>query len=188
MNKLLPADWAWLMTARKGAMLHYAVNLYGTEEVPGVGNNPVIVSWAVEVAGKPGVGAWLAEFYKADETPWCGLFVAVCAARAGLPVFNKCLAAREWATWGDASSRPGLGDVLVFTRGNPAGTAGHVGFYVGETRDGKYFHVLGGNQRDQVCIMKLDAGRLIGARREPGAPAGRKVVIEAAVRVSENEA
>jgi hypothetical protein len=50
--------------------------------------------------------------------------------------------------------------VLVFYR---AGGGGHVGLYVAE--DPVAFHVLGGNEADQVNIVRVDKRRFAGARR-----------------------
>lgn len=39
---------------------------------------------------------------------------------------------------------------------------GHVGFAVGQDKD--YYHVLGGNQSDQVNITKIAKSRCVGIR------------------------
>jgi uncharacterized protein (TIGR02594 family) len=171
MERLPRSPYTFLLS-RTGLtpMMYRALNLYGICELKGLENNPVIIGWAQEVANTDDVGKWFAEFYDADSIPWCGLFVAICAVRSGRPAFNKCLAAREWLNWGEAVELEdvGVGDVVVFSRGDPAGKSGHVGFYVGETSDKKYIHVLGGNQSDSVSIVKIDASRLLGVRRWPG--------------------
>lgn len=51
-----------------------------------------------------------------------------------------------------------LGDVLVF----PRGAGGHVAFYVGE--DSRHFHILGGNQDNQVSIILKAKQPLIDGR------------------------
>ena len=51
------------------------IKLLGTVETPGVKNNPIIMGWAKEVQ--------LDKSYSADSIPWCGLFVALVAKRAG---------------------------------------------------------------------------------------------------------
>lgn len=51
----------------------------------------------------------------------------------------------------------------VFTRPdkkNP--NAGHVGFYVGETK--YHYLILGGNQSNSVCVKKYRKSRLLGFR------------------------
>jgi hypothetical protein len=52
-----------------------------------------------------------------------------------------------------------LGDVLTFKRNG----GGHVGLYVGEDRT--HYHVLGGNQNNQVNVMRIAKTRLHQARR-----------------------
>lgn len=188
MDKLLRKPYTFLYRGAVPPMLRAAVNLYGVEELAGLDDNPVILGWAHEVAATDNVGSWLKEFYTEDEIPWCGLFAAVCAVRAGARAFNKCLAAREWMHWGQdvEDDDVGLGDVLVFWRGKPAGKSGHVGFYVGESPDGDFYHVLGGNQGDEVSIVKIPSYRLLGARRQPGERGHGRRVIEGG-KVTEGE-
>jgi uncharacterized protein (TIGR02594 family) len=102
-------------------MLQEARKLFGTREVAGSANNPVILGWAKEVG--------LAKSYTDDAVPWCGLFLAVVAKRAGKPLVEGPLWARSWVAFGNAADEAQLGDVLVFRR---AESAGHVGLYVGE--------------------------------------------------------
>jgi hypothetical protein len=52
-----------------------------------------------------------------------------------------------------------LGDILTFKRN----AGGHVGFYVGE--DATAYHVLGGNQSNQVSVSRIAKSRLYQARR-----------------------
>jgi uncharacterized protein (TIGR02594 family) len=139
-------------------MIKKALELYGTLEKPGTANNPVIIAWAKEVGGK------VADVYKADEIPWCGLFIAVVTQRSAKQVVKDPLWALNWGTFGKYTVTPMLGDVLVFTRKTADGkTAGHVGLYVGE--DDTCYHVLGGNQSDKVCISRKEKTRLYTARR-----------------------
>jgi uncharacterized protein (TIGR02594 family) len=147
----LPAAYAWL--AKEGAprTLVEALAEHGVVETPGAADNPRILGWAKEV----GLGGT----YSDDAIPWCGLFMAVVAKRATWDVPANPLWARNWLKFGRTVAPPELGDVLVFERG----TGGHVGLYVGE--DAGYFHVLGGNQSDKVCISRLLKTRLLGARR-----------------------
>jgi len=60
---------------------------------------------------------------------------------------------------GTAADRPMLGDVLVF----PRGAGGHVALYVGE--DARHFHILGGNQGNEVSIILKAKTPLIDCRR-----------------------
>lgn len=99
--------------------------------------------------------------------PWCGDFVHT-ALRLGLPqepfpgrVGENPYLARNWLEFGSECA-PSVGAVLVFWRGSPEGTFGHVGFYVGE--DATRYYVLGGNQSNGVSVAPLAKGRLLGAR------------------------
>jgi len=145
----LPKAYAWLEKEPAPRMLLEALKLVGTKETKGNANNPAILAWARECGIKG---------YGEDSIPWCGLFVAVCAKRAGKPIPSTPLWARSWRDWGNGSSTPQLGDVLVFSRDG----GGHVGLYVGE--DSTAYHVLGGNQGDEVNIKRVAKDRLIAAR------------------------
>jgi uncharacterized protein (TIGR02594 family) len=109
------------------------------------------MGWAREVG--------LDTSYSDDSVPWCGLFAAVVAKRAGKGVVDAPLWARNWAKFGSIAGTPSLGDILVFVRDG----GGHVGFYVAE--DESAYHVLGGNQSDAVTITRIAKNRCIAARR-----------------------
>jgi uncharacterized protein (TIGR02594 family) len=146
----LPKHYEWLLNEPGPKILQVALPLHGTKEVIGRENNPVILAWAAEVG--------LDKVYKSDETPWCGLWVALCVKRAGKPVVKDPLWARNWAKWGVACE-PELGCILVFERGP---TSGHVGIYIGE--DDTFYYVYGGNQKDMVSIVPIRKERLIASR------------------------
>jgi uncharacterized protein (TIGR02594 family) len=150
---MLPQQYTWLAHEPGPKMIVEAVGLYGTLEGPGAANNPKIVAWAKEIGGR------LADIYKADSIPWCGLFMAVVARRAGKEIPANPLWALSWSAFGANASIPALGDVLVFVRNG----GGHVGLYAAE--DETAFHVLGGNQSDAVNIKRIAKGRLYAARR-----------------------
>jgi uncharacterized protein (TIGR02594 family) len=172
----LPAAYAWLADEPGPRMLAEALKLHGTLETPGWRDNPVIMAWAKETGVRG---------YSADSVPWCGLFMAVVALRAGKEPPPKPLWALNWARWGENGGQPELGDVLVFVR--PGG--GHVGLYVGE--DGIAYHVLGGNQSNAVSIARINKDRLYACRAyfAVGKPANvRPVLLEASGRVSADEA
>lgn len=147
----LPKKYAWL--AQEGAPRHLvkALELYGTTEVVGSQHNPVIMGWAKE----------LELSYNSDEIPWCGLFVAIVMERAKRQVVKDPLWAQNWLNFGVKADVPMLGDVLVFNRNG----GGHVGIYVGEDKNN--FFVLGGNQGNQVNVVKISRKRLVGIRRPP---------------------
>ncbi len=137
----LPQAYAWLAKEPGPLMLLEALKLFGTLEAAGSADNPTILAWAKEV----GVSA----DYTHDEIPWCGLFMAVVAKRAGKRAPADPLWALNWKAFGDPVFYPMLGDVMIKTRAG----GGHVALYVGEDDDA--YHVLGGNQSDQVCIRRI---------------------------------
>jgi len=174
----LPSAYAWLSKEPGPRILLEALALYGTVEVPGSGNSPTIMAWAKEVG--------LSSVYSADSIPWCGLFAAVIAKRATWEPVKDPLWARNWSTFGQPADRASLGDILVFVRDG----GGHVGLYVGEDSAG-YYHVLGGNQSDRVCITRIAKSRCIAVRRPKwriAQPANvRPVILAASGAISTNE-
>lgn len=177
MTQLLPA-YRWLNSVGPlPRMVVEGLRLLGTVETPGQGNNPTILAWAKETG--------LQRVYTADSIPWCGLFMAVVAQRAGKPLVSSPLWALSWSKFGTAGGQPRLGDILTFKRNG----GGHVGLYIGE--DSTCYHVLGGNQSDAVTITRIRKERLHAVRRHYaiGMPASAKPYVLAATGVvSENEA
>lgn len=128
----------------------------GLREVPGKATAPLISKWLVMLK------AW----WRDDETPWCGVFVAHCMQESGLPYPRLYMRAKEWSTYGSLlrPDRLAPGAILVFDRKG----GGHVGFYVGE--DAGFYYVLGGNQSNLVNVMKLGKSRLVASRWPKGEP------------------
>ena len=174
----LPPQYAWLAKEAGPKILLEGLRLFGIKETAGAGNTPEIMAWARETN--------LAKDYVADAVPWCGLWMAVVAQRAGWTPVDKPLWAQNWNRFGAKADKPSLGDILVFGRTG----GGHVGVYVGE--DATAFHVLGGNQSDQVCITRILKTRLLGCRRPVwriAQPANvRPIKLAAAGALSKNEA
>lgn len=150
---MLPDQYKWLQHEEGPRMILKALELYGTHEIVGSKHNPVIMGWAREVG--------LQSVYVADEIPWCGLFMAVIAKRADKQPIKDPLWALNWVNFGTVTTHPALGDVLTFKRDG----GGHVGLYVGE--DDTAYHVLGGNQGDQVSIVRIPKSRLYRAVQTP---------------------
>lgn len=148
---MLPTQYQWLTTITPPQMIVQALRLYGTLEKIGPDSNPEILAWAEEVG--------LSSTYTGDDIPWCGLFVATVAHRAGWNVVDTPLWARSWVNFGVAADVPSLGDILVFSRDG----GGHVALYVAE--DAQCYHVMGGNQSDSVSITRINKTRLLAARR-----------------------
>lgn len=174
----IPKRYAWLLKEPGPKMILEALRLFGTHEVAGPGNNAAIIGWASETG--------LRAVYTADSIPWCGLFMAVVAKRAGKEFPKNPLWALSWSSFGDDCKTPELGDVLVFTRKG----GGHVGLYVGE--DTHAYHVLGGNQSNSVNITRIAKSRLYIARRPEyriaTPPNVRKITLFATGSLSTNEA
>lgn len=133
-----------------------ARSLIGQLEVPGPKSNPVILQMFRDVGHD-----WVEDD---SLTAWCAAFVGACIERAGLRSTRK-LNARSYLDWGvpidldDAQE----GDVVIFTRGDPSGWQGHVGFFVRAV--GASIEVLGGNQADAVNVKRYSKARLLGVRR-----------------------
>lgn len=137
----ISTQYAWLAAEPGPRMLVEAVKLIGTLEAAGSADNPTIIGWAAELG--------LANIYSHDEIPWCGLFMAVVAYRAGKIVPKDPLWALNWRNFGVKVDRPMLGDVMIKTRDG----GGHVTMYVGE--DALAYHGLGGNQSDAVNVRRF---------------------------------
>jgi uncharacterized protein (TIGR02594 family) len=155
----------WLKTAKK---------FDGLREVPGPRHNSTIIGWLESMR------AW----WRDDETPWCGVFVAYCMKESGLPTPKLWFRAKAWADYGSLlrPDRLAPGAILVFDRAG----GGHVGFYVGE--DAGFYYVLGGNQANGVNTMKLGKSRLVASRWPKGEPVlGRPVRLKGGI-VSTDEA
>lgn len=121
----------------------------GLAEVPGREHNPVIINWLTSLK------AW----WREDETPWCGTFVAAVLREADVPITASWYRARAWLDWGLRLHAPTLGCVVVFERAG----GGHVGFVAGRDIAGRLM-VLGGNQGNRVSIAPFDVSRVLGYR------------------------
>lgn len=162
----LPSNYNWLLEiGQLPRVIDFGLRELGVRETPGPGDNPVIMGWADEV-GVPTIGYR----YTADAVPWCGLYQAVIAKRAGKKIPTGPLYALNWINVGTPVAnrqgysvsnplvflpgmRASLGDDLIFRR--PGG--GHVGRYIGESVDA--YCVLGGNQGGETVdgALKADA-------------------------------
>jgi uncharacterized protein (TIGR02594 family) len=155
----IPTKYKWIENEAGPKMILEALKMFGTVEFDAAADNPVIIAWATEVGR-----TFLVDEYLHDVTPWCGLFMAVVAKRAGKDLPVKPLWALNWKNFGKKSPQAMFGDVIVFKRITPEGNiAGHVGLYVGESET-QYF-VLGGNQSDEVSITAKDKSRAVAVRR-----------------------
>jgi uncharacterized protein (TIGR02594 family) len=158
MSAIAKSNYAWLdqIEGPLPRMVLAARALHGVVEVPGkLKNSPVIMDWAQEIGGD------VALDFVRDEIPWCGLFMALVARRAGKTPPKNPLWALNWSRFGEPGGPPELGDVLTFVRDG----GGHVGLYFGE--DSETYHVLGGNQSDCVCFTRIEKVRLRSVRQPP---------------------
>lgn len=128
-----------------------ALKHLGTKEVPGAGNNPVIVDF-----WKSAKLAWIRD----DKTPWCAGFVNAMLERCQIRG-SRSAAARSFEFWGRGLPVPALGCIAVLKR-PPNPWQGHVGFYAGES--GTHICILGGNQGDAVTFAMFPKSRLLAYR------------------------
>jgi uncharacterized protein (TIGR02594 family) len=139
-------------TRRTEAPSHLVLALgeLGVEEWPGDEHNPRIL-WYHAATGLNRKDALT------DEAAYCGSFVARMVVEAGLEPRppEKAFRARNWRTWGTATSDPRPGDVAVvkrIKRGADARTGSrggwHTGFFLNYTRGGLI--LLSANVGDRV--------------------------------------
>jgi uncharacterized protein (TIGR02594 family) len=141
----------WIDEARK---------LIGTHEGAGKADNPRVVALFKD-AGCPEV--------KHDSTAWCAAFIGACLHRAGLRGTGS-LWALDYANWGVRLEHPAFGCIATKKRKNKLGKTigGHVFFVVGW--DKAFVYALGGNQNDQVSIVKYPRSVVTAWRWPPGVP------------------
>lgn len=127
---------------------------YGVREFKGTGKHNKSILEYFSMSGH----SWV----KDDETPWCAAFMNHGLEKAGIKGSGK-LNARSFLKVGKKTTKPQLGDIVVFWREKPESWKGHVGFYITE-RDG-FVYCLGGNQQDQVKISAYKLDRVLDYRR-----------------------
>ena len=96
-------------------------------------------------------------------TAWCAAFVNATLQQSGQQGTGSNMA-RSFMNWGQPVDQPQRGDLAVFSRGDPNGPYGHVGFFDGYNPDGT-IRVLGGNQGDAVSVASYSPNALLGFRR-----------------------
>jgi len=129
----------------------------GLKEIAGLRNSPTITNWLVRL------NAW----WRDDETPWCGVFVAACLQEAVLPYPKMFMRAKAYLDYGVRLDKPCLGCIVIFDRKG----GGHVGFAIGKDRANRLI-ILGGNQGNQVSIAPFDTTRVLGYRMPYGFSTG----------------
>ena len=116
-----------------------------------------------EVAGAKASNPRIMEYHKAanfwakDDTgganAWCGSFVAWVMSQHGHTPPANAFRAREWVSFGTVLKAPVYGAIGVKARSG----GGHVAFAVGQSRDGKHYYMLGGNQNNSVNVSRYPA-------------------------------
>jgi uncharacterized protein (TIGR02594 family) len=136
-------------------LFQIAVAEIGVKEIKGDEDSTRIVDYAQEAGFKN---------ITDDETPWCSIFINWCCMQAGLQRTHKANA-RSWLTVGLPVDNPIPGDVVIYWRNDIRSWQGHVGLFVGYSKDHKVVFTLGGNQKNSVSIQGYDASKILGFRR-----------------------
>jgi uncharacterized protein (TIGR02594 family) len=139
-----------------GNYLKIIRNWLGEKEVKGKGINPRFKKAFQKV------GTWVTD----DDTPWCGIMVAVFLQEAGYTFVKGFERALNWATYGEATNKQ-VGAIVVFSRKG----GGHVGIIVDISKDGNTLYVAGGNQDDAVTIRAFSINKYppVAYRKPKGA-------------------
>ena len=99
---------------------------------------------------------------------WCAAFVNSSLDHAGVQGTGSD-AARSFQNFGTPTAKPQHGDLAVYSRGDPNGGLGHVGFVDSTNPDGSV-RLLAGNQGGgQVSTANYGNGKLLGYRHFDGA-------------------
>lgn len=130
-----------------------ALKYYGQEAVAGENTNPIIEQFYKE-AGHNNI--------QGDDIPWCSAFMDAVHTEAGAPV-SASLLARSWLEMGISTEEPELGDIVVLWRISKDSIYGHVGLFISEDKGMVY--ILGGNQKNMVCIAPYSKNQVLGYRK-----------------------
>lgn len=132
--------------------MDHAFRHKGLREIPGPKHNPIILKWLVKLK------AW----WKEDETPWCGTFIAHCLDEAGLTLPKHWYRAKGYVDYGQSCSLADIPFGAICVKGRVGG--GHVFYAVAKNPDGSIIYGLGGNQSNCVNITSFRRSELIAAR------------------------
>jgi uncharacterized protein (TIGR02594 family) len=99
------------------------------------------------------------------QIPWCAAFANAVLRRTGFEGTESHMA-RSFLNWGQKTTQPKEGDIVVLKRGRSTAT-GHVGFFNGYEWYGSqlYVKVLGGNQNKSVNVAYFPVNYVLGYRR-----------------------
>lgn len=120
-----------------------AIAEVGEAEVPGIKANPQILEYFKA-----------SKFWGSDDSggqnAWCGSFVAWVMQQNNMEPVKNAFRAKEWVSFGKPISKPIYGAIGIKSRKG----GGHVAFVVGQSADGNYLYMLGGNQSNSVNVSK----------------------------------
>jgi uncharacterized protein (TIGR02594 family) len=124
---------------------------YDTAEIAGKLNNPRIVWYHSHTSLKA----------NDDETPWCASFV--CAALENTRFKStRSAAAVSYEKYGEKGDGS-LGDIVVFRWDNGKH---HIGFVSAPYKYGdRTIQILGGNQKNRVCVEQYESRHILAIRR-----------------------
>ena len=130
-------------TANKVPWMDTALKEVGQAEVSGGKANPRILEYFKA-----------SKFWGTDDSggsnAWCASFVAWVMKENGHFAVENAFRAKAWSSFGKKINDPIYGAIGIKTRRG----GGHVAFVVGQSSDGKYLFMLGGNQGDMVQVKK----------------------------------
>jgi uncharacterized protein (TIGR02594 family) len=154
--EIIEREYEGLPSVRDYAPWHSVMRaLTGTREIPGARSSPIIMDWVRYIGEEfPDLRKY-SRGYTNDAIPWCGLCVAYCVARAGIPPVEQYLWAQNWAKWGRPLRKPVVGAILAFKRRG----GGHVAMFEGQTRT--HYIVRGGNQSDTINVTQIPKSNLV---------------------------
>lgn len=125
--------------------------------------NPIVQHWVQQAMGNDELVD-----VTSDDHPWCAMYVGAKLVQAGYPSSHSGMA-RSYMRYGTAidkhdDSQWKQGDIAVFWRGSSNdGVTGHVAFLL--SWDARYVYILGGNQSDEVCIIKEPRAKILAVSR-----------------------
>jgi uncharacterized protein (TIGR02594 family) len=136
--------------------LKTAIESIGIAEVPGKGDNPVILAMAKACGGN------IAKTYHHDEIAWCKMFTEYCLVKNGLKGVDS-LWALDNAKLGTKLKGPALGAIACKKRTG----GGHTFIIAGRDKNGRIVGV-GGNQGDRVSRATFTPSEIVSSNWPDG--------------------
>jgi len=176
-GNLIPSKYSFLTRENLPKHVKFALEYYGMREIVGDKHNETILRMADTL--NPAVG----NFFTNDEYAWCAVFAGYVLKSCDFPIpaGYDAMRAKAYAKIGEKQTTAMFGDILVLERTG----GGHVCFYIAE--DDKNYHVLGGNQKNMVCIVPVEKSRVTAIRRVNGGGTVRKVYVDGSEKPSNKE-